>query len=168
MDYKYIEQLLERYWLCETSQAEERLLRDFFAQDQLPAHLAQWKPIFDYQHKEAEVGLTDEFEKRLMNRIGSETLTASRASLRIRLRPLWRAAAVVAIFTSVALAAQRSFDKAQETQNQTINYASYQDTYTDPRIASQEVEDALRRVQMGLKMAGVQLEDSVIAVETEE
>ena len=30
MDYKDIEQLLERYWQCETSVEEESVLRDFF------------------------------------------------------------------------------------------------------------------------------------------
>ena len=30
MDYKYIEQLLERYWNCETSLEEEQILRSFF------------------------------------------------------------------------------------------------------------------------------------------
>ena len=36
MDYKYIEQLLERYWAAETSPDEEAVLRAFFAQRELP------------------------------------------------------------------------------------------------------------------------------------
>ena len=40
MDYKYIEQLLERYWEAETSLEEERILQSFFAQKELPKHLA--------------------------------------------------------------------------------------------------------------------------------
>ena len=32
MDYKYIEQLLERYWACETTLEEEQILRAFFLQ----------------------------------------------------------------------------------------------------------------------------------------
>ena len=39
MDYKYINQLLERYWKCETSLEEEEILRTFFSQDELPAEL---------------------------------------------------------------------------------------------------------------------------------
>ena len=31
MDYKYIEQLLERYWEAETSLQEETILRTFFS-----------------------------------------------------------------------------------------------------------------------------------------
>ena len=37
MDYKYIEQLLERYWKCETSLEEEQILRTFFRQEEIPA-----------------------------------------------------------------------------------------------------------------------------------
>lgn len=36
MDYKYINQLLERYWRCETSLEEEDILRSFFSQKDVP------------------------------------------------------------------------------------------------------------------------------------
>ena len=39
MDYKYINQLLDRYWKAETSLEEEEILRAFFSQDELPAEL---------------------------------------------------------------------------------------------------------------------------------
>ena len=48
MDYKYIEQLLERYWECQTSASEESILRSFFTQEEVPAHLAQYKSLFEY------------------------------------------------------------------------------------------------------------------------
>ena len=43
MDYKDIEQLLERYWQCETSIEEEATLRDFFSKEDVPAHLLRYK-----------------------------------------------------------------------------------------------------------------------------
>ena len=49
MDYKYIEQLLERYWQCETSLEEESELRTFFSQEKVPAHLLQYRDLFVYQ-----------------------------------------------------------------------------------------------------------------------
>ena len=33
MNYQYIEQLLERYWDCQTTLEEEQILRSFFKQD---------------------------------------------------------------------------------------------------------------------------------------
>ena len=49
MDYKYINQLLERYWNCETSLEEEGILRAFFSQKDVPAELRQYQPLFAYQ-----------------------------------------------------------------------------------------------------------------------
>ena len=37
MDYKYIEQLLDKFWDCETSLEEEQILRCFFRQKEVPA-----------------------------------------------------------------------------------------------------------------------------------
>lgn len=45
MDYKYIEQLLERYWECETSEAEESILRTFFSQKDIPAELKRFVQV---------------------------------------------------------------------------------------------------------------------------
>ena len=49
MDYKDIEQLLERYWQCETSVEEESVLRDFFTEEEVPAHLLRYKNLFAYK-----------------------------------------------------------------------------------------------------------------------
>lgn len=56
MDYKDIEQLLERYWQCETSVEEESRLRDFFSKEDVPAHLLRYKNLFVYQQVQQEVG----------------------------------------------------------------------------------------------------------------
>ena len=61
MDYKDIEQLLERYWQCETSVEEEATLRDFFAKEEVPAHLLRYKNLFVYQQVQQEVGLGEDF-----------------------------------------------------------------------------------------------------------
>ena len=42
MNYQYIEQLIERYFAAETSVAEERILRAFFAESNVPSHLQQY------------------------------------------------------------------------------------------------------------------------------
>lgn len=44
MDSEHIEQLLERYWKCETSLEEEAQLRAYFAEaGNIPAHLLRYK-----------------------------------------------------------------------------------------------------------------------------
>mgnify|MGYP000110997543 FL=1 len=54
MDFKYIEQLLERYWRCETSLEEEAQLRAFFTKEEIPEHLLRYKDLFVYQQFQQE------------------------------------------------------------------------------------------------------------------
>jgi hypothetical protein len=67
MDYKYINQLLERYWRCETSLEEEDILRAFFSLDEVPAELLRYKPLFRYAEKEpAKNMLGEEFDEKIL------------------------------------------------------------------------------------------------------
>ena len=67
MDYKYIEQLLERYWICETSLEEESILRAFFSQEDVPASLRKYKSLFIFEQKtKKEDCLGDDFDKRIL------------------------------------------------------------------------------------------------------
>nr|WP_293301142.1 hypothetical protein [Allomuricauda sp.] len=43
-----IEKLLEKYFEASTTVAEEQQLREYFAQESVPAHLEQYKPMFNY------------------------------------------------------------------------------------------------------------------------
>ena len=84
MDYKDIEQLLERYWQCETSVEEEATLRDFFAKEEVPAHLLRYKNLFVYQQVQQEVGLGEDFDARILAEVEpvvvkSKTLDAGRS-----------------------------------------------------------------------------------------
>lgn len=46
MDYVYIEQLIDRYFEAATTIEEERILRAFFSQRDVPQHLRRYAPIF--------------------------------------------------------------------------------------------------------------------------
>ncbi len=119
MDYKYINQLLDRYWKCETTLEEEKILRTFFSQDELPAELKPYKSLFSYELSEArnEV-LGEEFDQKVMALIEDEyTQEPNKAkvvSLTERLKPLFKAAAVVAIFLTLGNAAQVPFQDNSE------------------------------------------------------
>lgn len=66
MDYKYIEQLLERYWRCETSLQEEEILRMFFSQEDIPVALVPYRSLFVYEQNEKEMDvLGDDFDQRV-------------------------------------------------------------------------------------------------------
>lgn len=112
MDYKYIEQLLERYWQCETSLEEEEILRAFFSQPDVPAELRQYGSLFAYAHDErqAESPLGSDFDERVMSMVEEMTpVKARHISIASRLKPLLKAAAVVAVVVSVGSLMQLPF-----------------------------------------------------------
>ena len=114
MDYKYIEQLLERYWAAETTLEEEGILRAFFSQKEIPTELEQYRALFAYEAKEIETHcLGDDFDARILSMIAEEsqpTVKAREIPMRRRLMPLFKAAAIVAIILTIGGALQRPWD----------------------------------------------------------
>ena len=110
LNYEYIEQLLEKYWQCLTTLEEEAILREFFAQENIPAELLQYRPLFVYQNKEKSVdALGSDFDERMLQMIEEEkTVKARTINIRERLKPLFRAAAVIAILITVSTAVEKA------------------------------------------------------------
>ena len=142
MDYKYIEQLLERYWNCETSIEEERILRTFFHQKDVPAHLARYQALFEYEEQNLKTELGEDFDRRLLKIAGEQeknerriVVKARRLTVAGRMRPLFRAAASVAIVVLLGNAAQHTFDRQQEDGAWDYTTANYHDTYQEPKEA---------------------------------
>lgn len=109
MDSKYIEQLLERYWQCETSLEEEARLRAFFSGNNVPQHLLRYKDLFVYQQFLQEDHLDEDFDARVLAEIEVPVVKAKRLTLTARFMPLFKAAAVVAVVLSLGNAMQHSF-----------------------------------------------------------
>lgn len=165
MDYKYIEQLLERYWQCETSLEEENILRAFFSQKDVPEELSKYRPLFAYEQKAAqEETLGDDFDSKILGmteRAAGERPTRL-ATLKQRLMPLFKAAAIVAIIVTLGNAAQ--FSTMDGNADEDINYASYKDTFNDPSVAYDKVENALELVSEGITQS--QMADTAMTSRT--
>ena len=106
MDFKYIEQLLERYWQCETSLEEEAQLRTFFTEEDVPEHLSRYKDLFVYQQLQQEEHLGADFDARVLAEIEAPVVKARRMTLTA---PLFKAAAAVAVVLSLGNVMQHSF-----------------------------------------------------------
>lgn len=122
MDYKYINQLLERYWRCETTLEEEQILRSFFSQIDVPEELRKYRPLFIYEQTEPKADrLGDDFDERILSMTcAPNKVKARRITLKQRLAPLYKAVAVVAIVLTLSNAAQFSFrnDSGADVQQQ--------------------------------------------------
>ena len=110
MDYKYIEQLLERYWQCETTLQEEAILRTFFSQPDIPEELQKYQALFSYESQKEE-SLGEDFDARMLDLIGE---TPKIITLKDRLMPLFKAAAIVAILLTLGNAAQAPWESGWE------------------------------------------------------
>lgn len=143
MDYKYIEQLLERYWQCETSPEEEQILRSFFQQKDVPAELLRYKDLFVYQKIQKEIKLGSDFDEKILRQIEKPVVKAKRISFTSRIAPLYKAAAIIAFVMILGGVANRTYLKEDSLD---YNYDSYTDTYNDPQVAYKEISSAIMMV----------------------
>ena len=143
MDYKYIEQLLERYWECQTTLEEEDILRAFFRQEDVPASLLPYRQLFLEEDEMANERLGKDFADRMLRLVGEESLPqersgrspvcmARRLTVVRRLRPFYRVAGLVALLLSIGNAAQKSFTEADDTAS--------------PQVAEQVAADTVRHI----------------------
>ena len=153
MDYKYIEQLLERYWEGETTLQEEAILRTFFSQQDMPDHLRKFQPLFSMEKEES---LGDDFDARILDSIGEETESKAKiVTLASRLKPLFKVAAIVAILLTIGNAAQAPWNygwddpqdeyaRYRQQQIDTVNILSpvQAENYTDSVVAPKPEESS--------------------------
>lgn len=111
MDYKYILQLLDRFWKAETTLEEEDILHIFFSQSNIPAELEEYRPYFDYARKQEQTGhLDSDFDQRMLALVGDdEAPKRLKPSFRSRMMPLFRAVAIVAVVLSIGTVAQMPY-----------------------------------------------------------
>ena len=168
MNYKYIEQLLDRYFLGETSLQEEQILKAFYAQgvDDMPKELHRYAPLFAAMSPCEQLG--SDFDERMLQLVeGQETqqeaqtielkkpVKARTISLTERLRPLFGAAAVVAILLTLGNAINASF-KQDDTWVDADEYAkrgAVQVDTNEPAMAYENISDSLTIVKEGFRVS---------------
>ncbi len=143
MQNEYIDRLLQRYWNCETTVAEEQELRDFFSREDLPEAWQPYAPLFHYVRDEQAVTLSDGFEERLKAAMDKETEdTQKYITIRI-FAPLLRVAASVLLI--VGLGASIFFITRQN------NKPTFMETYGDPNAALKDATYALEMLSQALQ-----------------
>ncbi|MCH3994662.1 MAG: pyruvate ferredoxin oxidoreductase [Prevotella sp.] len=126
MDYKYINQLLERYWKGETTLEEEEILRAFFSQKDVPVELQPYQTLFCYMQDETKKDvLGEDFDEKVLSKTeGPRTVKARVITMHQRLMPLFKAAAIVAILLTLGNAAQVPFREADKPAANTTGLKS--------------------------------------------
>ena len=129
MNYQYIEQLLERYWQCQTTLEEEQILRSFFSQPDVPEHLKPYADLFAFEAQQQQETLSEDFEQRILDAIGEEkpAVQARKVKFTQRLTPLFKAAAVVAVALTIGNVCEHAMQQNAAGNAATIPTG---DTYT--------------------------------------
>lgn len=134
MDSK-IEQLLEKYWKCETSLEEEKELKDYFNGNDVPEDLKETAILFKYFAEQKKLGVSKiDFDK----------------TLRAKAVPVEKGRVIRMIFTTAKIAAgvlvlvAAAYLVRQEIRKSYPEEVV--DTYSDPQLAFEETKKALMMI----------------------
>ena len=140
--------MLERYFQCETTLKEEEILRTFFMQEDVPVWLIKYQVLFNYEDQKEEP-LGNDFDERILAIIEQEEpVKARELTMAQRLKPLFKAAAIVAIVLTIANAAQAPWDRGWENPRE--EYAKFHQQQMDtinivgPVQAENKLEDSIK------------------------
>ena len=136
MNFNEIEKLLEKFYEAGTTPAEERQLREFFAGEAVPPHLAEHADLFLFYNEAGNEEVPDpEFESRLLAAI-EETPSIPEYSRRKQFFFLAGIAAAVLLLAGLVFTFRN--DVFQRSQKDA----------TDPQIAYRQTINALGMVSI--------------------
>ncbi|NND04814.1 MAG: hypothetical protein HKN87_00420 [Saprospiraceae bacterium] len=127
METDNIKILLDKYWAGESSMEEERSLKEYFSNDQVDPAFEAIRPLFAFYKQQGEITMASE--------INHKPRVEPVARIH-NLRWLINVAATVLVFIALFFANRYQDERATETY-------IFTDTYDDPKVAYQEVKEAL-------------------------
>lgn len=133
----YIYTLLNKYWQCETSLEEEKQLRDFFSEADIPGEMKQYAPLFTYLNEEHLIIPGDDFDEKLMSTIQQTKRERKYITIRI-FAPLLKVVASILLIMGVGVSV---FFISKQS-----NKPHFSETYHDPNIAIKDATHALTMV----------------------
>lgn len=141
MSEKEIDDILARYWAGESSLEEEAVLKQYFAQSDLPAEHFRYRPLFGFYAKESIRQMAEPVRKFESSDFEPQQ-PITRSHSFSRSHSLTHSFFIMAIAATFALLISLSifFTPKQQDQDHIVLTA---DTYEDPDKAYQEARKAL-------------------------
>lgn len=143
MDLHKAEQLLEKYWQCETSLEEEQALREFFRQRGAPASMKAPADLFQFFETEKEKSLDNNFERTVTKKLS--TRRRGKIVSMVSFGNIARIAAGIAVLVAATLFIRQEIRKSYPQE--------LQDTYSDPKMAFEETKRALEMISNSFGVA---------------
>jgi hypothetical protein len=143
MDSKQLEDLLQKYWNCETSLEEEQQLREYFRTEEIPERLKDTASLFSYFEAQKQKSVDTNFEGRVVTQLKDQP--KKRGKMVQLLNSSMRIAAGVAVLLAAVY-----FVREEIRKNDTV---AMEDTYDDPKQALEETKKALMMISKGFGRA---------------
>jgi len=142
MDSKQLEQLLEKYWNCETSLEDEKQLRDYF-RGEVPESLKETAALFRYFEMQQSESLEGaEFDAKVVKAIRHQPAKGKSISM---ISNFARIAAGLIVVVTATYFVRQEIRKAYPPE--------VVDTYSDPKLALEETKKALMLISKGFNKA---------------
>jgi hypothetical protein len=132
MDFNTMEELLRKYWNCETTLEEEKQLREYFGGNNIPEQWKETAALFRYFEVSKKKSLNDlAFESQVMHRV----LVPKKNKL---VKLMYNSMRIAAGLAVVLVAGWFIRNEVRESAPQAVV-----DTYDDPKLAFEETKKAL-------------------------
>ena len=136
MDSKQLEQLLEKYWSCETSLEEEQQLRDYFRGQTVPESQKDAAELFRFLDTEKNKSLNENFESHVTKHLHKRR--EGKVISMVTFANIVRIAAGILVVVVATYFIRQEVRKSYPKE--------LQDTYTDPQMAFEETKKALMMI----------------------
>jgi hypothetical protein len=156
MDSKQLEELLQKYWDCETSLEEEKQLHEYFRTNQVPEHWKETAALFHYFNNQKGRSVNEQFEGNVLRNLKASPAGKSRKLFQTTLRI---AAGVAVLMAAVFFVRKEIRDKSD---------IAMEDTYDDPQKALEETKKAFMMISQGFGKAEQQAKKINVLNEAQE
>jgi hypothetical protein len=136
MDSSKAEQLLEKYWMCETSLEEEQELRAFLVGNDVPESMKPAAAMFRFFDAEKNKSLNENFETAVTKKLRPRR--EGKIVSMVSFSNIARIAAGIAVLVAATFFIRNEIRKSYPQE--------LQDTYTDPELAFEETKKALMMI----------------------
>jgi hypothetical protein len=142
MDSNKLDELLKKYFDCETSLEEEQELREFFNNESIPEKYQETASLFQYFEQQKQKSVDEKFEVTVVDSIQA---TSSSGKIRSLVQTSLRIAAGIAVLVTAIYVVRL------ELKND--DPVAMEDTFDDPKEAFEETKKALLMISKGFGRA---------------
>jgi len=157
MDYN-IKTLLEKYWEGQSSLEEEKILRDYFQQEDIVPEFEQYRGLFNYFTVQKTIAMSKEIAPKNLNK-----KTAHRLAKKRRL-PLLKVAAAAVLLVGLFSIYNIFYNNKNTIQQKAI---VWEDTYDNEEDALRKAKEVLllvsRKMKKGTDKAALSLDKVELA-----